>query len=54
MFIKRVKIPNSNTTHLLIELVMFICLLDFRKMKKKNLLKNKQTNIFNIKFRTNE
>ena len=37
---------NSNTTHLLNELVKSPCLSDFIKIEKKKLRKNKQINFF--------
>ena len=48
------KFLKPNMTHLLNGSVMSTCLLNVIKMKKKKLLKNKQTNIFNIKFKTNK
>ena len=46
---------NPNMTHLLNRLAVSTYLSDFIKMKrKKNYEKNKQINIFNIKFRINK
>ena len=45
MFINELRFLNSNTTHLLNELVKSPCLSDFIKIEKKKIMK-KQTNKF--------